>query len=367
MKKLLVLSMVLVCMMASAEFVADLGKGWRLTVGPQFNFNAHGRLGVKSAAIPVPVSSSSSTRAVAKAAGDAIAVGEGRTDFPNGAYVDPNDSAGKAGETWNWHVPAGQLKAGTMSFRHLYVEQSTTYTSVGGHDKDDASAVGANFGLDRTVWKWGDFGVDIGFNFSFFMKNNWFKGGAGGYMRTDKYTEGSYNTDVDWGNADVFNDPWTMNPDGSYGVGTFDGPGPVINRDEITVSHSWGAESSGLSTSSYGPFSVRGDLRIYEYQLALKPYYELTDWFMVRGTLGVGLDYRRFDVKVSGVGKDTAHDWDCYMICGLGGMFHWEDVCLGVDFLRKVFDDSLDVNTRYVDGSISNADWILRIYVGYEF
>ena len=55
------------------------------------------------------------------------------------------------------------------------------------------------------------------------------------------------------------------------------------------------------------------------------------------------------------------------MICGLGGMSHWKGICLGVDFLRKVFDDDMDVNTRYAQGSIGNADWTLRVYVGYEF
>ena len=34
-------------------FVTDLGQGWRLTVGSQFNFNAKGRLGVKSMELTV--------------------------------------------------------------------------------------------------------------------------------------------------------------------------------------------------------------------------------------------------------------------------------------------------------------------------
>ena len=365
---IVILAGVIACA-ANAEdgFQTNLSGGWRLTVGPQFYFNAKGRLGVKSGAIPVPPSSHTGTRAAAKAAGDSIALGSGRTDFENGAYIDPNDSAGAAGETWNWHVPAGQLNGGRMSFANSYVEQSTVSSSAGGRDKDDANAAGVNFGLDRAVWKCGDFGVDIGFNFSFFLRNNWFRGAAGGYRRTDTYIEGTYNTDVDLGNADVLSDPWAQNPDGSYGAGTFDGPGPVLNLDDVSITHSWGDERTRTATSSYGPFSIRGDLQMYEFQLALKPYYEITDWFMLRGTLGVGLDYRNFDVKVSGLGKDSAHDWDCYMITGLGGMFHWKDVCLGVDFLRKVFDDDIDVDTRYVNGSICNSSWMFRVYVGYEF
>jgi len=61
MKKLLFVVVVAAVQLAQAEFVTDIDKGWRLTVGPQFNFNASGRLGVKANAIPRPTSSYSST------------------------------------------------------------------------------------------------------------------------------------------------------------------------------------------------------------------------------------------------------------------------------------------------------------------
>ena len=367
MKKFLVILPVFVCTLAHAEFVTDLSKGWRFSVGPQFNFNANGRLGVKGGAIPLPASSFFSTRGAAQAAGDSIAVGPGKTTFDNGAFIDPNDAAGVAGETWNWKIPAGQLNNGSMSFVNTYTEYSTVYEALGGSDKDYNWSVGTSFGIDHAIWKYGDFGVEVGFNFAFFLKDDWFKGSSGGYVRKDTYTDGSYLTDVSMGNAEVMNDPWTQNPDGSYGAGTYDGPGPVISLDEIAVSHRWGAENSRSTTSYSSPFSIRGDLQMYEFQLALKPYYELTEWFMIRSSLGVGLDYRNFDVKVSGLGGETVDDWDCYMVYGLGGMFHWKSVCLGADFLGKAFDDDLDVNTRYVGGAIENAKWGFRVYVGYEF
>ena len=349
-------------------FNTSWSDGWRLTVGPQFNFNSKGRLGVKREAIPVPASSSSGMRTGASAVGNSIVIDTGsRTTFPNGAFIDPNDAAGVAGETWNWYVPAGQLNDGRMTLSDPYAEQSSVYTVVGGLDRDEANTVGANFGLDRTIWKCGDFGVDAGFNFAFFLKDNWFKGQTGGCVRMDTYTEGSYNTDVNLGNADVLADPWTQNPDGSYGAGSYDGPGPVISLDDVSVSYSRGQERTQTSTSFRGLFSIRGDLQMYEFQFALKPYYEITEWFMLRGTVGLGVDYRNIDVGIAGLGRDLERDWDCYMICGLGGMFHWNDVCLGADFLRKVWDDEMDVNTQYVNGTIANASWMLRIYVGYEF
>ena len=136
---------------ADAEFITDLGQGWRLTVGPQFNFNAKGRLGVKSRAIPMPSPYSSSTKAVAQAAGDGISAGSGRMEFPNGGYIDPDDAAGIAGETWNWRIPAGQLSGTQMSFSHPYTERSTTYSTIDGSDKDNNYSISTNFGLDRAI------------------------------------------------------------------------------------------------------------------------------------------------------------------------------------------------------------------------
>lgn len=345
-------------------FATDLGHGWRLTVSPQFNFGMKGRMGVKRSAMRMPRPAYSGVRS---AADSVLRGGSGRREYPNGAYIDPSDAAGVEGETWNWHVPAGGMENGTMTFSSPYYERSTAYSASGGSDRDESAMVGVNFGIDREIWHYGDFGVEIGFNFGFFAKNNWFRGEAGGYVRTDTYKEGRYGTEVNLGNAEVLNDAWARNPDGSWGVGTYDGPGPVLKLDEISVTRRKTGETVRSTSTSYGPFTIRGDLRVYEFQFALKPYWEVTDWFVLRGTLGVGLDYRDFDVRVSDVGKGTERDWDCYMICGLGAMFRWKDVCFGADFLRKVFDDDMDVNTRYVNGRIGSPGWMLRIYLGYEF
>lgn len=368
MKKFLVVLPALACMMTHAEFVTDLSKGWRLSVGPQFNFNSKANLRVKGGAIPVPDSMFKSTKDAASQIGDSRTIGSGTTDLGNGGFINPNDAAGVPGETWNWYIPAGGLDGSRRTIADSYLEQSTTYEAFGGSSHDENYTVGANFGLDRIIWKCGDFGVELGFNFGFFIRNDFFKGFAGGYSRTDTSTEGEYLTDVNF-NPDIINDPWSQNSDGSWGAGTYDGPGPILDlkNGDVTVTHRWGAENSRSSTSLSSPFSIRGDLQMYEFQLALKPYYELTEWFMIRGTLGIGLDYRNFDVRVSGLGSETVDDWDCYMVYGLGGMFRWKGLCLGADFLGKAFDDDLDVNTQYVNGSIGNAKWGFRAYVGYEF
>ena len=85
----------------SNGFNSSWSEGWRFRVGPQFNFGAKGRLGVRPGAIPLPASSSSSTRAAAQAVDGAMTPGSGRMDFPNGAFIDPVDAAGQEGSTWN--------------------------------------------------------------------------------------------------------------------------------------------------------------------------------------------------------------------------------------------------------------------------
>jgi hypothetical protein len=140
-----------------------------------------------------------------------------------------------------------------------------------------------------------------------------------------------------------------------------------LNAGDVAISHGWAQETVNTVTTHGGPFSIRGDLDLYQFQFALKPYYELTSWFMLRGTWGIGVDYRDFDVRVSGLGSQNADDWSVYMLCGIGGMFHWNDICLGCDFLTKVFDDGLDVNGRYVNGSLDCGDWAFKVYVGYSF
>ena len=350
------------CLSSNAEFVTGFVHGWRISAGGQFNFGANGRLGVDRGAIPGPAGTFRSTRAAAAAANAAACAvdGSGRQTFRDGSFVDPRDAAGVPGETWNWNAPGR-----TFSYADGFSERSTTYETFGGSDKDGDFAAGASFGLDRAIWKSGAFGVDVGFNFAFFLKDDWFRGEAGGVRKTTVDTEGSYRTDVDLGNADVFDDPWSMNADGTYGNGTFGGPGPVLDLSQMSVAS--GHSENSRTAVSESPFSIRGDLQMYEFQLTLKPYYELTDWFRVQGTLGAGLDYRNFDVHADGLGDGNSSDWDVYMVCGLGGMFHWNGFCLGCDFLVKVFNDDLDVDNRYVNGYVGTENWALRVLAGYEF
>ena len=108
-----------------------------------------------------------------------------------------------------------------MRLEHAYQEKTSSVSYDGGVAKDDRSMYGADFAIERAVWKDGCFGVDVSAGFAFFICNNWFKSSQGGWTRTDTTVDGKYLTDVQF-NPDVVGDPWSQNPDGSYGAGSFD-------------------------------------------------------------------------------------------------------------------------------------------------
>lgn len=372
MKNLLICTgLVLLASTSFAEWVVNPAEGWSLTVGGSFGFSNKSKLKVRQLSTP-PQVGTTGNRNAAKTAGDAIALTEGRTDFGNGAFYDANDAAGTTGSSWNWRVPAGVLDANRrMRLAQPFTEQTTIAEnsiagSAGRTIHDDENLYGTHFGLNRALWRDGRFGVEFGVGFGFSIRDNFLKGHTRGWSATTTKTSGNYLTDVQF-NSEVFDDPWSQNADGSWGAGSFDGPGPVLDSNEIGISHSWDEDMVSTSTIKGGGFSVRGDLQIYEFQFSLKPYYELTDWFRVQATLGLGIDYRDFDVKVSGIGSQRTHDWDPYLLCGLGCQFAWHDVTLGIDVLRKVFDEDIEVNGRYVNGEISNSDWYLCLALGYSF
>lgn len=375
------------CMARADEgdgFNGDLFSGWRFTAGGAMNGNLRTKVGVQpngawrrtaSAYGGYGSAGARPSRAEAQAAGDAYRLGGRRLDFPNGGFIDPNDAAGISGETWNWYMPAGSLDAGgTYYIVNSYLESSTSESFGSVSSKDDDYAAGFSVGLDRLVWRWGDFGVDFGFLFSYFRKDDFFKTGGRAYSRTETSASGDYVTDVSF-SPDVVGDPWAQNPDGSYGAGTFDGPGPVLDlgAGDVSIGHRWANEISSSRTRSYSA-RARGDYEEIEMVFALKPWYDVTDWFRVQGTLGAAVSRTHFTFDVCGRGDGAAYsgrqrfdDWAAYGVGGLGGMFRYRGACLGFDFLARFLDDEIKIRGRDVRGTVDRSSWTFRVYAGYEF
>ena len=358
----------------------NLDSGWRVVGGANCNSGLKTDLSVSGAramsSMPVFVRPAGASKAEAEAAASAIGAG-GRVELPNGGFIDP-DYAGVAtlpDYTWNWHAPAGAYSSGKMNFDYDYVEM----TSVGAGNLVDSSSSdcdvpGFTIEIQRNIGHWGNLGLDLGFGFNYFKKNDVFKTSGEVYRRTDTVENGTYTSSVEM-EQDMAD--WAQNPDGSYGSGTYDGPGamlPLLIGGQSAFS--FGSKINSISTTTHSMYlDSAADYEEFELVLSVKPYYDVVEWFRIVGTLGVVVSRGKldFDMTAMSGGKRIYSDsesfdqWDCYGIGGLGGMFHYASICVGFDFLARFLDREIDIDGRSVSGSIERSPWMFRVYAGFEF
>lgn len=380
MKTLIFIAAVATLLPAFAGWNLNLVSGWRIVGGANCNSGLKTDLSVNGAramsAMPVVVRPVGASKAEAEAAASAIGAG-GRVDLPNGGFIDP-DYAGMAtlpDYTWNWHAPAGAYSSGKMNFDYDYVEA----TSVGAGNLVDSSSSdcdvpGFTIEIQRNIGQWGDFGLDVGFGFSYFKKNDVFKSSGEVYRRVDTTENGTYTSSVE---MDQTMADWAQNPDGSYGSGTYDGPGallPLLIGGQSAFSFS--SKINSISTTTHSMhLDSSADYEEVELTLSVKPYYDVVEWFRVVGTLGVVVSRGKLDFEMMALsgGKSVYSDserfsqWDCYGVAGMGGMFHYASMCVGFDFLARFLDREIDIDGRNVSGSVERSPWMFRVYAGFDF
>lgn len=360
----------------------NLASGWRVVGGANYNAGLKTDLSVSGARalphMPATTTPSGATKAEAEAASKSILDGR-RVDLPNGGYIDP-DYAGRdvlSDYTWNWHVPAGTYSSGSMSYSYDYVESSYVGSgALAGRSSADRELPGFTAEIQRNLGQWGNFGLDVGLVFSFFKRNDVYKSSCKVY-RTDSVESGSYVSTVS--SPDLDDDWWSQarNPDGSYGAGTYDGPGamlPLSIGGQSTFSFSGRINDISRTTRSV-LLDSSADYEEVELEVAAKPFYDVTEWFRVVGTLGVAVSRGQLDFGMTAtfdggrIDSDSERfsQWDCYGIGGLGGMFHHGCTCLGFDFLARFLDRDIDIDGRSVSGSVGRSPWMFRVYAGFEF
>ena len=364
---------------ASAGWNLNLASGWRVTGGASCSSGLKTDLRVNGAralsAMPAFARPSGMSRSDAEAVVRAFDTG-GRVELPDGAFVDPH-YAGEAvlpDYTWNWYVPAGAYSGGTMNFSADWVESTSVWSGdLDGRAGADGEMPGFNVELQRNLGQWGRFGLDMGFGFSYSRRNNAFRASSA-VRRTDTVERGSAS-------ASVTVDPaWAgmaQNADGSYGVGTYDGPGPLLPISAAGASaFTFGSRVDGVTSATHSLFlDSSADYEEIELTLTAKPYYDVTDWFRVVGTLGAAVNRGELDFDLSAASggrcvyaeSERFSQWDCFGVGGLGGMFHGWNVCLGFDFLARFFGRDLEVDGRSVSGSVRRSPWTFRVYAGFEF
>ena len=235
-------------------------------------------------------------------------------------------------------------------------------------DEDEGATPGINVELSRNLYHNEEyhFGVDVAFGVSYFFRNKIFRSCQGYSNGTTTYKTGAYQTGIL-----ARPDPWSWNEDGSYGGGTFEGPGPVFSLGNIYTQQI--ANPDQVVTSG-GAIDAYGDYHDLEMVLSIKPYYDIFEWWRIYGMVGVAVSRADFDLNMTvlsngQVSRDCNDfvSWDVYGIAGLGTMVRWRDFCLGFDFEARFLDNEVEIKDRYVNGELTRGRWLFKLFLGYEF
>ena len=361
----------------------DPTSGWRFVGGANYNTGLKTDLNVSGAkaipymtAIKYPVGA---TKNEAEVASKAILNGQ-RIDLPNGGFIDPN-YAGKEqfpDYTWNWQVQFSSYSSGSVSYNYDYAELSSVETgSLVDHASTDRDLPGFTIEIQRNLGQWGRFGLDMGLGFNYFERNNLYHSVAEVYRRVDSFESGSYVSTISSPDLDENWRSQAQNPDGSYGAGRYEGPGAMLPLS--TGSQSAFSFSSKINNVSHSTQSLyldsTADYEEFELTVTAKPYYDVTEWFRVVGTLGVIVSRGQLDFNMIAMSNgrrvysdsEQFRQWDCYGIGGLGGMFHHRKMCFGFDVLARFFDCDIDIDGRNVSGAVERCPWMFSVYAGFEF
>lgn len=358
------------------------GQGWRLSIGPALNagyrtrFKGDGRaaLGRMPSAVP-KTSAQSSASAYARATGR---TSDGVIRFDNGGWINPVDAANAEGsrprgETWNLNIPdaARAISGGYLVGRNAFADYAGSSEEIRPYAaSENTMSPGVSIEVARNLYHNEEhgFGVDIAFDFNWFFRSDLLNGQGEVARRTDSVREGYYESSIDV--SDLGGD-YALNPDGSFGRGTYDGPGPVVNVNSMNV-REISSVKSGFSSCRY---SVNGDYNEYETALLVRPYYDVFSWLRVYGTLGVGFSYMhlRYSMTATCNGRrmfsegGNYGEWSIYGLAGLGALAHYDRYSLGFDFMSRLWTSDLDLSTRYINGSVSRGQWMFRLMAGLDF
>jgi len=366
--------------------------GWRVSGGAVYNSPIRTRLNFNPGHLR-PAYSTSGGASKSEAEAEAEAKGTydartGKTTYPNGAWFAPDES-GDTRYTWNGNIPSGSYSSGDKTFslgRSYYsggTEEGYSWSRIAqGYDSDSSGMPGVNIELSRELYRNDQyhFGIDLAFGVAWFIRNDAFRTGYSGYeagRETSVDKSGYYESTVAAPDRLPDSSDWYWNDNGSYGRGGYDtgfNGGPVFDLNTIkTTGYSTGSGESSTK-SCYGAMRVNGDYQQLELMLLARPYYDITEWLRVVGTIGlvVSRDSFNTDVWMTDNGYSYHHNtdhsqWDCYGITGLGAMLRYEDFTLGFDFLARFLARDLDIDDPYVSGDIERSAWMLRVMLGYEF
>lgn len=343
---------------------------WRIGIGAAFNSRVSADLKMHN--LPTPAgyrTPAGSSRA------DALARALARR-YDGGGFID-DDSLDNGFDTENWKLPVTSYKGdGHFVLDNAYQEvDATSFGHAYRDDSDDRHQFGISAEISRELWihdeldehRWG---VDFTAAFSYFFARDIYKASSS-VTRTDSVRDGKIRTDVNDPDAMFdYDQGWDLPVDGMFGYGNSARTwvNPALGYAGIGAPYDI-ADPTRRQSATIG-CTAHGDYQELEMLFMLRPWYEIKDWWRVYAEVGVGVSWGRFASSFRGGGisaREKFTEWDCYGAAGLGTVFRYDEWTLGVDFLARFWRDDLDVDGRYVNGSIERSDWGFRVMIGYEF
>lgn len=80
---------------------------------------------------------------------------------------------------------------------HAVEATSVSSGSLVNHSSSDHDVPGFTVEIQRNLGQWGGFGLDVGFGFNYFRRNNVFRSSGEVYRRVDTVENGTYTTSVE--------------------------------------------------------------------------------------------------------------------------------------------------------------------------
>lgn len=346
----------------------DLTRGWRLTGGAEFGgpVDANFRTIRGTARGPITRTESGLSREEAK---DAVTYKGVRLDLPGVGFIDPTSEIEEADLSWNWKLPVSSISGtvGDSPYREVTASERSIALSADG----DGANPGVSLELSRELWSSQEltFGVDFAFGLAWSRKSNLVRAGGPVYERNETANSGSYALSL--GNQEWMTDPWLESEGGMYGVGNPQGPGPVMDLTLLgTVERGPHKTTSGYLEC----MNVSGDWEEWDLRFMMKPWWDVTDWLRLYGTLGVEVARTHFGLDVSGTAGSWSygrrHSYDKWQVNGLGGggvALRWSHLTMGVDFLARFLQQEIKVDDAELHGRIDRQPWLFRVYAGVDF
>lgn len=387
-KTVILVSALAASVSAFADFGEWLSNGWKVSAGAAYDPGVSIRARSNPQEFYQSPFVAGDTRAAAEAKAKGVQVSPTRKQYPNGAWIDMDDpgiAGDMPGKTGYYMFPGrpGQnnlgsvFSLGSASYSEVSVSGADA-GSVSSYDTDRVGMPGIYVELAHDLYSdpENSWGVDFAFGIQYFLRRDAWRADSS-WASSSTVNEGTYESSIDTGDVYAGDDPnedWNWR-DGYYGSGEpsddgFMGYAGPIDGGAVNVSSVHGTRSDFSS----GSLHSHADYYNLELLFTLKPYYDVTDWFRVVGTVGFAVSRQELDLTTT-LARDGAYrryhrefsQWDVFGVAGLGAQFRYKDFTLGVDFIARFFDDDLAVDDPYVRGSVERSNWYLRVGLGYEF